>query len=95
MIICAAIKIKYLDRNDEKQTVVICGHRHGDCYYTISKLDVFYVIEKIEGFIDNQGKFFDRQEAYVHARNCGQLSQSNIWYKEEHSECELYSEDLY
>lgn len=95
MIICAAIKMKYLDSNDEKQSVVICGYRHGNCYHIISKLDVCSVIEKIEGFIDNQDNFLDRQEAYVHARNCGQLSQANIWYKEDRNDCELYSEDLY
>ena len=95
MIICAAIKIKYIDSNDIKQSVVVCGHRHTNCHYVISKFDICSITEKIEGFIDNQGNFLDRQEAHLHARNCGQLSKANIWYKEDHSEIELYSEDLY
>ena len=51
MIICAAIKMKYLDSNDEKQSVIICGYRHGNCHHTISKLDVCSVIEKLRGLL--------------------------------------------
>ena len=48
-----------------------------------------------QGFIDRTGRFLDRVEAYKHAIDCGQLSSITSWYKEDHYEDELYSEDLY
>ena len=94
MIICAAVKV--IMNNMAGTNEVICGHRHGDCYSIIHQLNSNWLkSKKVEGFIDNNGEFLDRKEALEHAVKCGQLSQSNRWYKEDNNENELYSEDLY
>lgn len=94
MIVCAAVKV--IMNNMAGTNEVICGHRHGDCHNIIRQLNSNWLkSQKIEGFIDNNGEFLDRKEALEHAVKCGQLSQSNRWYKEDNNENELYSEDLY
>lgn len=94
MIICAAIELKNCPEYTD--TVVPC-FRHGYGYeilHNLMKCDA-YKRYTTEGFITHEGKFLNRQEALEHAINCGQLSQSNKWYKSDHKENELYSEDLY
>ena len=94
MIICAAIKVTM--NNIAKTEHIVCGHRHGDCFQTIAMLnDNWKFCQREEGFMTNTGDFLNRCEAFEHALRCGQLSQSNRWYKEDHKENELYSEDLY
>lgn len=95
MIICAAVKIKFVNSKDEIEKLIICGLRHSNCYRTIRCLDEKHTQWSKEGFINHKGEFLDRKEALQHAIQCGQLSQSNKWYKEDHKENELYSEDLY
>ena len=97
MIICAAIKIitkaEYLNGNKE---LVVCGHRHCNCFATISQMESSWRGgTKIQGFITHTGEFLDRKEALVHARECGQLSETHRYYQEDHNIDELYSEDLY
>ena len=94
MIICAAIKITM--NNVAETSTIICGHRHGDCFQTITMLnDNWKFCKREEGFITNTGEFLDRKEALTHALDCGQLSTTNRWYQEDHNIDELYSEDLY
>jgi hypothetical protein len=94
MIICAAIKITM--NNVAGTSRVICGHRHGDCFQTITMLnDNWRFCKREEGFITNTGDFLNRKDALKHATNCGQLSQSTLWYKEDNKIEELESEDLY
>ena len=95
MIICAAIKIKFIDSKQTTQELVICGHRHSDCFKVIHRLDNNHTESKIQGFIDHKGRFLDRKEALAHAQECGQLSATHRWYQKDHNIDELYSEDLY
>ena len=89
MIICAAIK--------DKETGAIFGAiRHGFTY--CAKTDDGIpkrFSEVVEGFLDQNGNFYDRKEAFEVAINCGQLSASTRQLKREKCELELYSEDLY
>lgn len=94
MIICAAIKLTM--NNAAGTELIIPGHRHGDCYQIINQLNSNWKFAtKVEGFITHENIFLDREEAYSHALLGGQISQSNYWYKLDHDEKELYSEDLY
>ena len=92
MLICAALLIQVEGLN---HTTILPCRRHGDGYEILRDLGLRSnkVIE--DGFIDHNGKFLDRKEAWEHAKMCGQLSQSTEWYKEDHRDWELYSEDLY
>lgn len=96
MILCAAIKVTF-QRNSEPVTAVIPGYRHGNVWELMSTLGLPPKSERedVEGFIDHQGTFLDRREAFEHARMCGQLSDTTLTYKQEKGEGELYSEDLY
>ena len=95
MIVCAAIKIRFVDFKDEVVELTICGHRHGDCFCTINHLDKKHVQWSEQGFIDHRGEFLKRKEALKHAIECGQLSATQRYYREENNINELYSEDLY
>lgn len=94
MIICAAVK---LTMNDEAETeMIICGHRHGNCFATITQLNILWDgCKKVQGFINHKGEFLNRKEALIHAVECGQLSETHKYYQEDHNINELYSEDLY
>lgn len=101
MIICAAIKLTTkCDMLYGNMELVICGHRHGDCYKTIAHLNDTWRKANgkdciTEGFINHKGEFLDRKEALAHALECGQLSETHKYYQEDHNINELYSEDLY
>lgn len=95
MLICAAllVQVEGLDH----QTILPCI-RHGDGFKILQDLGYApktkYKVLK-QGFIDRNGIFLDRVEAYEHAIECGQLSLATEWYKKDTNEVELYSEDLY
>ena len=95
MIICAALLVQ-VEGLDEP-TILPC-RRHGDGYSILRDLGYApkkkYVVVK-EGFIDHKGEFLDRYDAFIYAKDCGQLSQSTLWHKEDNHEIELFSEDLY
>lgn len=100
MIVCAAIKVineeLYGVKLDKSEELIVCGHRHGDCWEVISQLSARWAgRKKIEGFINHKGEFLDRVDALTHARECGQLSETHKYYQEDHRIHELYSEDLY
>ena len=101
MIVCAAIKLIQRELYDEKLSVpkelVVCGHRHGDCFKIIQELGPQWChTEKIEGFINHLGNFLNRKDAYQYAWECGQLNNHNKWYRKDNKiPNELYSEDLY
>lgn len=95
MLICAALLIQV--EGIDHQTIIPC-RRHGDGFQILQDLGYvpktnYKVLQ--QGFIDRTGRFLDRVEAYKHAIDCGQLSSATGWYKEDHNEVELYSEDLY
>lgn len=86
MIICAALK-------DKDTNAVFSGVRHADIYEMLYHLD--YKIDAIEGFVDNRNNFYNRHEAFMLAQQIGQLPETVLEYKKDHSENKLYSEDLY
>ena len=94
MIICSAIKIQF-QRKDRTVETVVPGLRHGDCHDLMYSLSVPMKREEIDGFIDHEGSFLDRYEAYEHAILCGQLSDTTRTAKRERGERQLFSEDLY
>ena len=97
MIICAAIKVSGFRKDLNKfDTVIICGLRHGDCYNIIKLFENNWdKIKFIEGFLDSDGYFYTRKEAYREAFKIGQLAPTVENFKSLNNEDELYSEDLY
>ena len=96
MIVCAALQIK-----GEINPYIICGLRHSDCFETLYRLNPELSRQArangaiVQGFINTNGDFLDRYEAYIHACSCGQIPEQLRQDKEEKRETELYSEDLY
>lgn len=95
MLICAAllVQVEGLDH-----TTILPCLRHGDGFGILKDLGYapktkYKVIS--QGFINHKGEFLDRVEAWKYAVECGQLSASTRWYKFDHEDDELYSEDLY
>lgn len=95
MLICAAllVQVEGLDH----LTTLPC-RRHGDGFKILEDLGYapktkYKVVS--QGFIDHKGNFLNRVAAWEHAVECGQLSETTRWYKDDHADCELYSEDLY
>jgi hypothetical protein len=102
-ILCAAIWYKdipllkvidgVLPKNCDRGLVVL-GHRHGQCMWTMSCLTGLRSVENAEdgvgeheqGFLTNTNRFVDRKEGAKIAFNAGQI-------KEEIKR--LFSEDLY
>ena len=97
-IVCAAIK--FTSKADEDNIIVLPCIRHGDGYKQFAYLN--FVLagnysrgdwNKEEGFVDSDGKFYSREEAFQLVKDS--LPTSLIYFKEQHKETELYSEDLY
>ena len=98
MIICAAVKTTFINHLGEEVTVMVTGHRHGNCFDTMVKCGVPMPKnrwDEEQGFMTNTGEFLDRKEALKHALHCGQLSATARQFKKDRNEDELYSEDLY
>jgi hypothetical protein len=82
--------------NLSEPTVVPC-FRHGYGFGIIKDLvqnNKAYK-EIAQGFINHKGEFLSRKDALNHAIECGQLSQTHRYYREDNNIDELYSEDLY
>lgn len=95
MIVCAAVKVKHIDdTGKDLPDLVVCGHRHCNCFEVIHHLDL-NIIERIQGFINHKGEFLDRKEAFKHFKESGQSNSTQRYYWEDHNQNELYSEDLY
>ena len=82
MIICSAIK-------KTNTGEIYIGRRHGDIILLMVKRDINPNNNAIQGFIDSDGKFLDREEAATHALQIGQIKQLKFQPKT------LFSEDLY
>lgn len=98
MIVCAALLV---ETDSEKPypfnyTVVPCL-RHSGGYSILKDLcpDKRLHQNAVEGFIDNNGNFLTREEAYEEAAKCGQLPAELRRVKRERGENMLFSEDLY
>lgn len=94
MILCAAIQVEFEQAGQNVQAV-IAGHRHGSCWELINIFGVPASRQETEGFLNHQGEFLDRYDAFEHALQCGQLSDTTLTAKAERGERQLYSEDLY
>jgi hypothetical protein len=102
-ILCAAIWCKGIPLQKEipqvlpkncDRGIVVLGHRHGQCIWTIGCLTGLRCVtnapdgvgENIQGFLTNTNRFVDREEGAQIAFDSGQIEQHKIT---------LYSEDLY
>lgn len=103
MIIVAALKCRLVGSHSCEDVIIPC-RRHGDGFSLIKSIKQILpaysdVMCLEQGFIDHNGFFLNRKDAYKHAEECGQLSQYSNWYRKdvfkETTEPELYSEDLY
>lgn len=79
-ILCAAIRLKF-------SRVLICGHRHGDCYATLEHLNkkVNLTFSR-QGFLTSRNRFVNRKEAAKIAFKAKQIQKETDI---------LISEDLY
>lgn len=98
MILAAAIKF-HVDSTDAD--VVLCGARHGDVFAQLKYLGFEAkqgYTELEQGFIDHNNNFLTREEAFQHAKDCGQISQ-RIAHMRDGGECagglKMISEDLW
>lgn len=96
-ILCSAIWFKSMSTpvhgpKNIEHGLVICGRRHHDCISTITTLTNLKMHElgrSVQGFLTDQNRFVDREEAVKIAMESGQIEESK--YNEK---C-LYSEDIY
>jgi len=82
MILASAIKYKIEATGEE---VVLCGARHGDIFNQLKPLGLSSSssCKEIEqGFIDHKNNFLTREEAYEHAKMCGQICEKVIYERE-------------
>lgn len=99
-IICAAIWFHDDIKHDHQPFnidlgFVVCGHRHHNCYMTVSLLskeDIRTIVfhHDTQGFVTNTNRFVNRQEAWHIALKAGQLDEST-----KNLPKSLFSEDLY
>jgi hypothetical protein len=95
-IICSAIWYKNLNTAhllpiNINKGVVICGHHHAHCIYTIHALSdkrQAELGESVQGFLTNKNRFIDRMEALEIAIKANQLIEPV--YGDE-----LFSENIY
>lgn len=94
MIICAAVK--WTNPYTGLEITIGCI-RHADGLAQLNTVrNLGSVINKNDieqGFLDHEGKFYSREDAYIIAKKCGQLSATTLANK--HASTELFSEDLY
>ena len=97
MILAAAIKY-YIEETGTE--VILCGARHGDVFIQLEALGFkprngYKEIE--QGFIDHKNNFLTMEEAFEHAKMCGQLCEKIIYDRE--NGCvggkKMISEDLW
>jgi hypothetical protein len=96
MILASAIKY-YVPKTGKE--VVLCGARHGDIFKQEEALGLAprELKEIAQGFIDHKNNFLTREEAFAHAKECGQLCAIRIHEREngEIGGTNLISEDLW
>lgn len=95
MITHAAVKILLFDAWHNAKHITIPCHRHCDAFQILK--DFGYTKEDYQeiaqGFLDDNGAFLTRSEAYEEAKRCNQFLDSY----ENDSNCStvLYSEDIW
>ena len=91
MITRAAVKIDYWNHNTKQEVIIPC-HRHCDAFEILHDFGFIKGVdfrEIAQGFLDENGVFLTRIEAFKEAQRCSQISTENTLCKE------LYSEDLW
>lgn len=91
MITRAAVKIDYWNHNTKQEVVIPC-HRHCDAFKILHDFGFIKGVdfrEIAQGFLDENGVFLTRTEAFKEVQRCGQISIEDTLCKE------LYSEDLW
>jgi hypothetical protein len=91
MVLAAAIKYQVDNSNKE---IILCGARHGNILEQEETLGVSLTLLE-EGFIDHKNNFLTREEAYEHAKMCGQVCEKIILERERVFGKKLISEDLW
>lgn len=79
MILASAIKY-YIEETGKE--VILCGARHGDVFIQLEALGFKKYKEIEQGFIDHKNNFLTREEAFEHAKMCGQLCEKIIYDRE-------------
>ena len=82
MILAAAIKY-YIEETGRE--VILCGARHGNVFIQLEMLgfEPHKGYKEIEqGFIDHKNNFLTREEAFEHAKMCGQVCEKIIYDRE-------------
>lgn len=97
MILASAIKY-HIDKTDKD--VILCGARHGNIFSQLKQLgfdERIHYKEIEQGFIDHKNNFLTREEAYDHAKMCGQLCEKIIHEREVDGKFgkQMVSEDLW
>lgn len=97
MILASAIKYKIEATGKE---IVLCGARHGDIFEQLEGLGFGPrkgYKEIAQGFIDHKNNFLTREEAYDHAKMCGQICAKIVYEREVEGLFgkKLISEDLW
>lgn len=107
-IICSAIWYKEIPLKKEirgrlpkncDRGVVVCGHRHGQCMWTMGSLTGLRSVTNAEdgvgdyeqGFLTSKNRFVERMEALEIARKANQVLDE----KEVRTHIGLHSEDIY
>ena len=92
-ILCAAI-----DYNG----IIICGHRHGDCYVTLRKLKEVPLegcelpSREHQGFLTSYNRYVDRKEGFQIAKANNQIAYGlKATETEDPDDAILISENLY
>ncbi len=93
MILASAIKYQIKETGKE---VVLCGARHGNVFEQVDILGI-KCEEIAQGFIDHKNNFLTREEAYEHAKMCGQICEKIIDERENKNIFgkKMISEDLW
>lgn len=99
MIVRAAVKIDYWNHNTKQEVIIPC-HRHCDAFQILKAFGFISGVdyrETEQGFLNENGEFLTRAEAWQEAKRCHQFLYS---YVEEHVDDivppdTLYSKDIW
>lgn len=74
------------------------GHRHHNILHDLKENNIprSIVIQSEQGFVDQDGRFYNRKDAGKHAEECGQVKPGHTQIKHEYNpRLGLFSEDLW
>ncbi len=93
-IICAATKVDYFTEEKNLRSVIICSPRHWDIVareqFKVMNISQSRVKSETQGFVDQYGDFYTREEAWVVAEKNKQIVRRVGGDHEK-----LFSENLY